>query len=545
MSITDSLKNKYLNKIIVFLLVVYPAIFTYYTNGVGGIISFFEADTFYYLNVLKRSLDLDFYSYDGVYATNGFHPLWQYSIIYISKVLSIHSLDGFIQIVFFTSSLLVGLGSVLIFSVVKNITSSYFLAYISAVPNFYYILFGHIHFSFNSTWSYINGMESPFSFFFLSIILYLLFNKRYLENTTIQKYIFLGILLSFIVLSRLDDIFMVFTFVLYLLITLKISDYPKAFLIGFIPFIVIIYYMYFNYSYSGMLLPVSGGEKFAFTLSNVKQLVNLIYPFIFNVTSDNITYSVWSELSQRQMQMAVPLLISIILYIFIYKKEEITYEDRIFLILSSYVFLKAVYNLFFVAIWHQGHWYYTDSIIISSIIIAYLIFQWFPTKKINIIVNIFLIIYLVILSNSFLSNKVQIHHNDYYKIFYNQKDEIQEILNKNGVNGILELDDGIIGYSLKTPSINAFGFALDKNASIMKKEGKLFDLASSRGYNCFASLVYMRDLNGKISSDDIKLNQYIKSVPFLREQDLSNFHFTYIFRDNISGASFIKFEKIR
>jgi hypothetical protein len=534
--------NNYFNYILVAIITLYPAFLSVYMYGVDGVISFFEADTFYYLNVLKRSISLDYYTYDGIYPTNGFHPLWQYLITGISKFFNINTLDGLIYTVFIISNIFVAIGSILIFSVIKNITSSAILAFLGTVPGFYYLLFGYIHSSYNSTWSYINGMESPISFLFLSIILYLLFNKKYLENTKASQYVILGILLSFLILSRLDDIFIMLSFTVYLLFSLRKSHYIKASLVGFIPLIAIICYMYFSYSYSGLLIPISGTEKFGLSLSNIIKLIDLIYPH-FMMVSSSVDYSVWAELSQRQMQMIVPLMLAIILYIYVYKKKVRTNIDKVLLLLASYVVIKAIYNLFFVSMWHQGHWYYTNSIVISSIIIAYFISEFISLKKNTITVSIVITLYIIIMANSFVSNKTEIRHNNVYKVFYDQKDEIQSILNENNVTGIVELDDGIVGYSLENPTINAFGFSLDKDAMKNKKEGKLFDVAINRNYNGFASLTYMSGFTNDMINDNVKLNKYIKSLPWMKEQNLSKYNFRFIYKDEKSGATFIKFEK--
>ena len=37
----------------------------------------FANDAFYYLTVARNSLHTSFYSFDGTYPTNGFHPVWQ------------------------------------------------------------------------------------------------------------------------------------------------------------------------------------------------------------------------------------------------------------------------------------------------------------------------------------------------------------------------------------------------------------------------------------------------------------------------------------
>src|ERR1700692_4341464 len=41
-------------------------------------LSMFAGDAFYYLTVARNSLHKPFYTFDGTYPTNGFHPVWQF-----------------------------------------------------------------------------------------------------------------------------------------------------------------------------------------------------------------------------------------------------------------------------------------------------------------------------------------------------------------------------------------------------------------------------------------------------------------------------------
>ncbi|MEE2770350.1 MAG: hypothetical protein VX835_04645 [Pseudomonadota bacterium] len=535
------IEKDYLYYFLVIILGIYPPLVGLYYDGTGGIIKFFEADTFYYLNILKRSLEINYYSYDGYYPTNGFHPLWQYFLTFSAKIFNLKDLDDFIYLVFFSSITFSTIGSLFIFNAIKKITNNSLLSLIATIPNLYYLLFGSIHLSFNAYWSYINGMESSISYLFFGTFLYLIINKEYfkeLNTLSLWQFISLGIVLSFLILSRLDDIFIMISIAIFMFVYLDYKNYLKASFVGLIPFLVILLYLLYNHDYSNYYMPSSGGSKFSFNYHNIISSIRLIFPPDFKLQQLNM-YSVWSELEQRAAQMIMPLLI-VSVFIYNVRKKVLSYNEKILLLLSSYTTIKALFNLFFVPIWHQGHWYYTISITISSILIAYMI----KDIKFNTKISIVLVsVYIMITANSYMSYKKFIHHNNTYSTFYSQKNSIQNMLDKKNVKGIIELDDGIIGFSLKNKTLSFLGFALDYEALESKKNGNLFNLAYNRGYNAFASSNYLFDATDDVLHDNLKLNEYIKSNVFLRNENLVNFEFSLLFKDEKSGAIFIKFNK--
>src|SRR4051812_7873907 len=64
--------------IFTFCLVFLPMYFTYFKFRSGVAFNFLAGDVFYYLDIARNSQSVPFFTFDGVHATNGFHPLWQY-----------------------------------------------------------------------------------------------------------------------------------------------------------------------------------------------------------------------------------------------------------------------------------------------------------------------------------------------------------------------------------------------------------------------------------------------------------------------------------
>jgi hypothetical protein len=62
--------------------VAYPPLYAYWRMGLGGLFSYVSGDSFLYLAIAERSGG-GFFTFDGITATNGFHPLWQYLLTFL------------------------------------------------------------------------------------------------------------------------------------------------------------------------------------------------------------------------------------------------------------------------------------------------------------------------------------------------------------------------------------------------------------------------------------------------------------------------------
>jgi hypothetical protein len=63
-----------------------PPLLGLHLQGVEVAFKSFAADAFYYLAIADHSVGADFYTFDRVHPTNGFHPLWAY---YLSGVFGL------------------------------------------------------------------------------------------------------------------------------------------------------------------------------------------------------------------------------------------------------------------------------------------------------------------------------------------------------------------------------------------------------------------------------------------------------------------------
>lgn len=626
---SSKLKLKIFKKKIIFsilgvIICVYPPLLNWISFGTEGILNYFANDTFYYLTIAKNQEWHPLFSFDGENPTNGFHPLYQIFLKFLfNSEFFFNDTDKRILFVYFTSIFLTAISVFLIIYRLIDLGFSSLLSIISIVPGFFFIIFTNPLGQYGSLWSFINGMESPFSIFFFSLLFFFTLKKNFFLNNFNNKITFLTILLSLMIFSRLDDFFIIFS-VIFLFFFYRKNNSLYFNFIQFITitFILIIIYLVINYVYAGTFLPSSGGTKFGVSAYyNLMSFANSFIPLGEILTINN--WQVWQKTSWRSLLLFLPFLLSCyyLLYYYLFQKKIANKSLAFFLLLmSQYVILKFLYNFLFVFIWHQGHWYFPISIISSNIIILffiskylnfknlgkfyftfgrqktkylknflYAIFTFFSIYLINLYFNnqklfdisfirlfsvliffIFLIaciiyikkykilkinvfpyntiIILIILlySNSYIDFINRLDLNSKNKIFYRNHKTINDDLfslekKLNQEIKIISYDDGIVGYFLNFKVLSGFGYALDKEAIIAKKNGKLLELAEKRGYNYLTSVNYLK--NSKYDERN-SIRENLQNSFWLSDYEKQNYDFKIIYNNINSDFNLIHFKKL-
>jgi hypothetical protein len=99
--------------------------------------------------------------------------------------------------------------------------------------------------------------------------------------------------------------------------------------------------------------------------------------------------------------------------------------------------------------------------------------------------------FLVVSANAAVNQKVDGHYGDVSYDFWKARREVDAVLASAGADGhVFELDDGIMGYALSAPTMNAFGLSVDREAAESYRRGKCVDVALARGYDVLSSVTY-------------------------------------------------------
>ncbi len=518
-------------------------------------LQFFTTDTFLYLSVARNSVGKPFYTSDGLFPTNGFHPLWEFLL---TKAFGIpdftNNQAAQILLVFGLSIILVALGMSFFGLVIYGLTGNFALSLLASVPGFYYLIFSLVAHHYNSTWSFINGMESPLSILWFGLLLYLTFNKKILLGATYSGTIALAFLITLIIFTRLDDIFLLIPYLIliFLFSTLKKGVFGKLLILFAVPAVAVFIYLIYNYSYAGSLLPVSGILKQGnwLTLNSIYFLGSFIPVILIHF------YDYWSEAAMRSLQMCVPALLAVLWLLYWIKNLRRgswgaffrdNYDKTVMGALCLYGVMKGTYNLLFVDLWGQGHWYYPFSIMVFNLMVASLAAN---SLKGNIsghkqlIFNVITLAFIILMANAFINNKVLSNYKAYNYDFWMQRSFITQKLKTIDPNiKIIEYDDGVISYFLDIPTMNGLGFTLDREGFEAQSSGRLLELAYSRGFKVIGVLNYLT-LPPDVENDPDKLRDYLCRLPHIKLEDLNQWKFEILYKDPRSNAAFITFEPV-
>jgi hypothetical protein len=366
--------------ILVFSTTIYPPVINYLISSPSAYFNFLAADTFYYLTIAKNSSWINVASFDGIYSTNGFHPLWQFLLKTIFFFFNINNKINQISFAYWSSVILITVSStILAYSLRRNnqITSTS-LILLALTPGYLFFLLSVPNSNYGHIWSYMNGMESPLSLLLFSIIFFSMASNKNINAQSSN--IFIGVVLSLLILTRLDDIFMLLGLLAPILWTKNnLKQKTKQVIAISLPSaIAILVYILFNKYYADSYLPISGQLKGG--LSFKENLFFIINSFAPVLPIEDHAWNWWSETTWRALQMVIPPIVAISFLFYLYKHQTknkssvcITSLDSTLAGLGIYIILKTCYNIIFVGIWNQGHWYYPISIVSANIMLARLL----------------------------------------------------------------------------------------------------------------------------------------------------------------------------
>ena len=350
--------------------------------GPAVIIRSLTGDSYHYLAIARKAEQSGLYTYDGVHVTNGFHPLWEYTMRGMFHLLRLSSHESQAIAVMLLALVSTSLGVALASAAVIRMTRHQVLGLLMA-PGLFYLLVG-VQVKTLWIWSSLDGMESAFStlfggvlFFFLSFFMGASAPARF---KTVQVYRALGLLLPFLILSRLDDIFLVPAFLLALLaFETTFEEKLKAGLWISVPSVLaVLGYLVYNHLTVGAGMPLSGGTKSGFVgfLATYLSLA-IHFPPILNLnhllTHKAVDGATVFSNSFRFVELAYPLLLTGFGAAAIWKYARRQREYMVFFALCVYALLKLGYNFLMVHPWHQATWYYALIALSLSVMGAWLL----------------------------------------------------------------------------------------------------------------------------------------------------------------------------
>ncbi len=533
-------------------LTAYAPLLLYWQRGLKAAFQYFAGDAFYYLAVARHSVGAGFFTFDGQHATNGFHPLWQWLLTALFSLPSLHDQPAQIQTTFFLSIALVSIGIGLTSAAAYALTRNTALALLGTVPGLFYVLMSPVEPQFGNPWAFANGMESPLTIMLLGSLLAALPGCMNRAKPDTRRTALVSLLLTLLVLARLDD-----GFIIPPVAALVAAAYvgwrrkTKAFAaVCALPFLALLGYGLYNLTQVGTVLPVSGLSKGGSAL--LGNLLLVAATFVPVLQFGNLWIGTWQATAWRALQLVVPMVIAwgwLWYYVRGLRNNRTESKDRpyeaVLTALAAYVVLKGAYNLINVALGFQGHWYYPASLMTANLIGAVAIqrsLRLSPRAGTNGWALTASALAVVLFANGFTNAKRLTDYNGNFYTFWEGRQVITTALNRLAPgSGIIDEDDGILGYALDVPAMSGLGYALDLEGHLARREGRLLELAYARGFRVLASLNYFSIAP---EADSQAIRQSLASTYFMSTEALDDWNFTVLFRNPATGTAFIKFEPV-
>ena len=203
------LRSRVALSLAVALLTIYGPLVAWMRLGTDAAFVYFAPDAFYYLQIADQAARTGLHTFDGVHTTTGFHPLWGFLLSAAFTHLPLLSTkDAQMLFTLGLSTLLVAAGVGLLAFAFTRFVRSATLAFVALLPGIYYVICGWAFPPAGSTWSFINGLETPASIFAFGLFALLLPVGDERKPTT-SHLVTWSLALALMVMARLDDVFLV------------------------------------------------------------------------------------------------------------------------------------------------------------------------------------------------------------------------------------------------------------------------------------------------------------------------------------------------
>jgi hypothetical protein len=478
----------------------------------------------YYMGIANNWVKYGFPTFDGEQITNGFHPLWELllvGIFWISGVPNHYQI--FVSVALslafvFAAFALLGSLAIRHLGFIRGTTGILLMfpgAYTllcnpesrdhPADPGVLYRL---------EPWSAIDGMESALSLALWSLALALTVHQIDICNKTralgklddwtcVFNYPVRLVLVA-IVLSRLDDAIILAPIAVIVWIFNSETTRHRIHQISqilMLPAAALVAYMLISVIATGSILPTSGTQKVGLSFEfNIPLIANAVLGYVHSWD--------WVAVATRTYPLifcAALSCISLVLLNTSLKQSRDT--SRLYQVALSffiYVFIKSLFLMIFVNLYHQGYWYNFVSVLMLNFVIAVVLIQMIPAQglyKYAALVGVAMVTTLSIGSEGHLmsatgqklSDKDISNYADASYTLWMHKQEIREAFSRQAASAkLIDNFDGGYGFLLDLPAVSVTGLPSGRKDLSDRERVGFWNSILPRGYSIIGSLGYIQ-----------------------------------------------------
>ena len=434
---------KYFSVYLNLLFILFAAAMLF-TQNIENLLNAVPDDAFYYFKIADNIIQTGKLTFDGFSNTNGFHPLWLLFILPVKFFVNINP-ESNVKVILLIQLTLCCISVNLLIKSLKNFYKSTTLILVFS------------YFCFKFIGNYVNGLESSLLFLLYTVLFCYSVDKRFGLSDSNTNYFVLGVISGFIVLARLDQIFLISSFVLYALVsnTKPFSKRIKdiiTFLAGFI--IIFAPYLICNSLYFESLMPISG--KLKSTFPHISFGLKLLYDCLNKVT--------------------ILALLSV-LWVLIAKFKNIKfvneYFEGIFIVFGLTVLSHFLHTVMFMN-WAAFSWHYSFYLLFILLVLLEPVEKLLSfisyKKRIILVVILFLLINIFSIRDAYM--KVQVDESNSWKIQV-YRSAILAKYNSDYQTVFAMSDAGIFSYFSERRVVNLDGLVNNLDYQDVLKNGKL------------------------------------------------------------------------
>jgi hypothetical protein len=495
-------------------LLVAPPVVDLLLSGTKRLFSYTAADAFYYLRVADVWGDSGRLSFDGERPTNGFHPLWQLLLAGVSRVLRWLGLSRtvLVGVAVVGGLLLLAVALVVLGRAIRRAYGTVPAAYAALPVGLYaltlvplWVAFGDQRGDslpgmtdiplYGTLWSFANGLETGAVVLAFALVVAVVVRWGFVGRRAV-----LGITAGcgLPIMARLDTALVVAGLLLALLglaaLRRDLRPAGTAVLVAGGLAAVVAVYVVWNKWYAGSWVPVSGSSKSTFPhpmLDNLRDIRLLL-------TGDDTSFG--RGRLYREWPMIVPAVVAgawLLASLRPRALEALRRGDpgdalvryRVALTGTAIgTLLLTGYDLFFVDVWDQGHWYLPVPIVFVSLAGLDCLQRMSAVRaRPGVVLGLCAALAVAVFVTL---GRPERYHQRFADFHVDEAARVRAFYGDEPPK-LLAWDDGADAFSLGFPSMNGRVLMLDREGIEAYEDGRLLALAVERGYDRFSSVQYL------------------------------------------------------
>jgi hypothetical protein len=468
------------------------------------------SDTFYYLTIARHAAEGGKLAFDGIHATNGFHPIWQWLLVPVTWLVERFSMQGhhLLYVVIILSALFIAGALYFLGRALENderLTPFYGLAVFGLYGAFATIAwleaFHYEHTAndsvpslYGSLFHYANGMESGVLLLSFAVVAWLYVTRDVLGER--REAFWFGLALAVMTLSRVDHIFIAVPILALLALQAARSwrqRWQQLAVVCLAFGVPVGVWVLSNRIWFEGWIPISGSIKSSFPHVNHDN-VDRVWAGVRHFS----TQSYWRHV--RTDQLVAPLAVSVLYLIGAALLRPRSRMAHFLIAVAIGVLLLGTYDLFYVDLSMQGSWYVPVSTMFMSL--AFLVgIRGLRIPSWTVALTLAASVYGFIHFHRYVGNNT-----NWWLFYYNYVPKVVAFYGDHPPH-LLENDDGIVTFATRFPAMAGMGLALDPQGADAWRNGQIVPLALSRGYDRLTSANYWakgHTLNEHTSEAELK-----------------------------------------